>query len=43
MTTGDLPPNSKGGAFVIDPKVSLLMINYEYNVIIIIVNWRERS
>ena len=24
VTTGDLPPNSKGGAFVCDPKVYII-------------------
>lgn len=27
-TTGDLPPNSKGGAFIHDPKVTRSTVNF---------------
>jgi DNA repair protein RAD50 len=35
-TTGQLPPNSKGGAFIHDPKVMATLPLLSYNVLILL-------
>ena len=42
ITTGDLPPNSKGGAFVHDPKVNLISISVVF-LILLLSHLRENT